>query len=107
MEDECGRLLELMPDLRGEVHNWWIEGEVVVVDMLLLATIGGRQLRIPVTDRLTVDDGGRIAARRATFDPKPAIRVLVTTPALWSRWWNSGVAPCVWRRRVIERKRRS
>lgn len=52
-----------------------------MVDMVLLAHLGHRELRLPVTDRLTLDPSDRIAARRATFDPAPAIHALLSAAA--------------------------
>ncbi|RRO18668.1 nuclear transport factor 2 family protein [Saccharopolyspora rhizosphaerae] len=73
LADEYGRLFELMPDLRGEVRRWWTEGEVLVVDLVLLAHLGDRELRLPVIDRLTVDSDGRIAAGRASDARDPGV----------------------------------
>lgn len=105
LADEYGRLLHLLPDLHGEVHDWHVTEEgTVIVNMVLVTTLSPRrELRVPVTDRLTLDDDGRICVRQAEFDPTPALQGVLATPNLWPRWWRSGVAPLTARRHLTDR----
>lgn len=101
LAEEYGRLLELIPDLSGEVLRWTAEGRTVRIELRLTGTLGRLPLRLDVTDQLTLDDDGRILRRQARLDPLPAVALLARQPAAWRRWWNSGVGPLLVRRKFL------
>ena len=101
LAEEYGRLLELIPDLRGEVLRWAAEGRTVRIELRLTGTLGRLPLRLAVTDQLTLDEDGRILRRQARLDPLPAVALLARQPAAWRRWWNSGVGPLLVRRKFL------
>lgn len=101
LAEEYGRLLELIPDLKGDVRRWTATGRTVRIELRLTGTLGRLPLRLDVTDQLTLDDDGRITSRRASFDPLPAVALLARQPAAWKRWWDSGVGPLLTRRKFL------
>lgn len=101
LAEEYGRLLDLIPDLTGEVLQWAGDGSTVRIELRLTGTLGRRPLRLDVTDELVLDAHGRIASRRAHFNPFLAVALLLRQPATWRRWWNSGVGPFLARRRFL------
>lgn len=102
LAEEYGRLLALVPDLQGEVRRWWQDGSALAVEMTLTGTLGTSPLSITLIDRLDLDDSGRIATRRAYFDPTPAILTLARQPRAWIAWWRSGLGPLLGRRRLLK-----
>lgn len=84
LAEEYGRLLQLIPDLKGEVLRWAAEDRTVRIELRLTGTLGRLPLRLDVTDQLTLDDDGRISSRRAKFNPLPAVALLARQPRSWS-----------------------
>jgi hypothetical protein len=101
--EEYGRLLALLPDLRGEVTAWSARavGDETLIHITLdpTATVGSRRLALPLTDVCRVRDG-LLVERVTHLDPTPAVLALLRTPSLWLRWWRSGVGPLAARRRL-------
>ena len=98
---EYGRLLALLPDLRGDVIAWSArEGDdeqIIHISLELSATAGGRRLTLPLTDVCRVR-AGLLVERVTHLDPTPAVLALIRTPSLWLRWWRSGIGPLSARR---------
>ncbi|QZY28935.1 nuclear transport factor 2 family protein [Nocardioides coralli] len=119
LAEEYGRLLRLVPDLRGEVTAWGVlepragvdvdeRSFVVDIHLTLRGTIGGsggRELVLSLVDRCTVEDG-LLTARRSHFDPVPLLRLAARTPTAWLPWWTSGVGPLLHRRVLTDRPSR-
>ncbi|TDD90102.1 nuclear transport factor 2 family protein [Saccharopolyspora karakumensis] len=101
LAEEYGRLIELIPDLKGEVTRWAADGRTVRISLILTGTLGRLPLRLDITDQLTLDDAGRIRCRRAKFNPLPAVALLARQPAMWKHWWRSGVGPVLTRRKFL------
>ncbi|WP_433872735.1 nuclear transport factor 2 family protein [Saccharopolyspora sp. CA-218241] len=101
LAEEYGRLLALVPDLRGEVTGWSATGSTVRVALRLTGTLGRLPLVLDVVDQLGLDDRGLIRSRRARFDPLPAVALLARQPRAWRAWWRSGVGPLLGRRRLL------
>ena len=101
--EEYGRLLALLPDLRGEVTAWSARAvgdeTLIHITLELTATAGNRRLSLPLTDVCRVRDG-LLVERVTHLDPTPAVLTLLRTPSLWLRWWRSGVGPLIARRRL-------
>lgn len=100
---EYGRLLALLPDLRGEVTAWSAresdDGTTIHISLELSATAGRRRLTLPLTDVCRVRDG-LLVERVTHLDPTPAVLALIRTPSLWLPWWRSGIGPFSARRRL-------
>lgn len=100
---EYGRLLALLPDLRGKVTAWSArpvgDDTLIHISLELTATIGSSRLKLPLTDVCRVRDG-LLVERESHLDPTPAVVALLRAPSLWVRWWRSGVGPLASRRRL-------
>jgi hypothetical protein len=86
--EELGRLLWLRPDVRIEVNRWGARGDVVLIELTLMATVGGRLLRVPAVDRILLKDG--LVLERVTYaDPIPVLLTLLRHPRDFLRWVRS------------------
>lgn len=66
------RLLDAIPDLRGRVHSWGVDGDRVFIEFTLRGTAGGREISWRAVDRFTLD--GDLATERVNyFDPLPLL----------------------------------
>jgi ketosteroid isomerase-like protein len=72
----------LIPDLRGSVIDWAATGDVVLIELELEGTLGGRPVRWRTIDRVTLRNGLAVE-RVAYFDPTPLLRALLTRPRAW------------------------
>lgn len=97
--EEAARLLELLPDLRGEVLAWSATEDTVFIDVRFTATLGGRPLTWRAVDILRVDATGALLRRESFFDSAPLAVTVLRRPRAWPRWWRSGIAPLASRRR--------
>jgi hypothetical protein len=79
---EFARLLDLLPDLRGEVHGWSTGGQYLYIDLTLSASAGGERFSWPLIDRFRIVDGLAIE-RVSYFDPSPIVRAALRHPSLW------------------------
>ena len=97
--EELRRLLALRPDMHLEVEHWSGSGDVVFIELALIATIAGREIRIPAVDRIRLKNG-RVIERVSYGDPLPALWALMRHPSEWLHWWKSGLGPPKRRRRL-------
>ncbi len=74
------RILHQFPGLRGEVAGGLGDGNLVFIDWTMIAPIGGRDIRIPVIDKFTLQDG-MVTERVAYFDPTPVTRAVMRSPS--------------------------
>lgn len=86
------RVFALFPDLRGTVRRATVDGDVLVIEVLLEATLGGRPLSWVATDRFSFL-GDKVKERRTTFNPVPLLAAILTRPSAWAVWWRSGIGP--------------
>lgn len=103
-QDEVARLLSFLPDLTGEVLSWAGRGNVVFIDIVCTATLGGRPLSFRAVDRLTLGPDGRVTHRESFLDPLPVMTAAVTRPGAWLPWWRSGLGPLPGRQRFLPPK---
>lgn len=101
-QQEVGRLLEFLPDARGEVLRWAGRGDAVFIELRVDATLAGRPLSFTAVDRLRIDPAGVVQQRDSFFDPAPVAAVVVRRPSAWWSWWRSGLGPMPARRRFLE-----
>jgi hypothetical protein len=84
-QEEARRLLQLAPDLRGDVLGWAGRDDVVFIDVRLSATVGGKPLTFRSFDKLLISPEGRVLRREAVFDPAPVALALLLRPKAWFR----------------------
>lgn len=84
-QEEARRLLQLAPDLRGDVLAWAGCDDVVFIDVRLSATVGGKPLTFRSVDELLISPDGRVLRREAFFDPAPIALALLVRPKAWFR----------------------
>lgn len=102
-KEEFGRLLELLPDIRGTVERWSGDDDVVFIEFTLAATFGGRPIEWRLVDRFLLRDGLAIE-RVSYFDPLPVAAAMARRPSGWARMWRSGLGPPLGRRRLQQRR---
>jgi ketosteroid isomerase-like protein len=75
-------LFELIDGLHATVEHWAADGDVIFVEITLRGRVGGRELRLPVVDRVTLREG--LAAERMSFlDPAPMRAAVAMSPGAW------------------------
>jgi hypothetical protein len=103
LAQEYAGLLQLLPDLRGQVTDWTASGNddeaTVAIELELTATLGRRKIVLPLVDVCRLRNG-LLHERTTHLDPTPAIAALLCAPSAWTRWWRSGVGPFAGRRRL-------
>ncbi|WP_327118075.1 ester cyclase [Nocardia sp. NBC_01730] len=102
---EAERLLELLPDLRGDVLEWAGHDETIFIHVRFRATLGGETFTWQAVDVLRVNNDGRLLRRESFFDSAPLARTVALRPHAWAAWWRSGIAPLSVRRRMRRRRR--
>ena len=75
-------LLELIPDLHGEVEGWAAGGNVIYIEVVLRGTLAGRPVEFRSCDRVTLRDG-RAIERFAYMDPTPLLLAGALNPRAW------------------------
>jgi SnoaL-like domain len=78
-------LFELIPDLHGEVRDWAAGERVVLIDLMLSGTLGGRPVSWDVVDRVTLGPDGRALERKSYMDPMPLLLAGATRPRAWPK----------------------
>jgi hypothetical protein len=89
------------PDLRGSVLGWAASGDVVYIELLLVATIGRRRVEWVSVDRITLR-GDKVVERIANFDPTSIVSAVARTPSVWPRFVRARIAasrPVAFKRR--------
>lgn len=72
-------LFAAMPDVHGRVLDWRGDERTVFIEFHLQGTLGGRFVRLHVTDRFTLRDGA-VAERVSFFDPTPLLWAALRSP---------------------------
>lgn len=73
------RAFRAMPDLHGEVLGHAAAGEILFIEMIFKATIGGKLICWRNVDRFLFTDGVAVE-RIAHFDPSPVRRAMTGSP---------------------------
>jgi len=84
-------LLELIPDLTGEVHRWGATMDGVLIEFTLSGTVGGRPIAWPAVDRFVIGEGGLATERINYFDSMPVALAAMTRPRAWPAFLRSGL----------------
>jgi ketosteroid isomerase-like protein len=88
--EELRRLLVLWPDVHVDVNRWSASGDVVFIELTMVATIGGQTLRVPAVDRIALKNG-LVIERVSYTDSLSPLLTLLRHPSEWLRWWKSGL----------------
>lgn len=75
----------LIPDLRGEVLRWAASDDLLVIEVRLSGTLGGRRVEWITSDHIRLEDG-LIKERVAHFDPTPLVTALLRSPRTLARF---------------------
>jgi hypothetical protein len=73
-------LFAAVPDVHARVLDWHGDDRTVFIEFHLEGTLGGRPLRLHVTDRFSQDEGGRVTERVSFFDPAPLLFAALRSP---------------------------
>jgi len=84
-------LFSLIPDISGEVLSWAGRGDLVIIELRMGGTFGGRELEWVTADRIRLEDG-KVRERVAYFDPLPLIGAIATRPSGLAAWIRAKVA---------------
>ena len=87
------RLFRFLPDLRGEVHDSSVDGNLVFIHFTLSATYGGRPLSWDAVDRFVLREDGLAAERVSFFDSQPLALQMLMRPRGWIQLARSGFRP--------------
>jgi hypothetical protein len=66
-------LLELIPDVTGQVHRWGPHAEGMFVEFTLSGTLNGSPVSWRAVDSFELDDQGMARERVSYFDPAPLL----------------------------------
>jgi hypothetical protein len=81
-------LFALMPDVHVEIRSWASRGDVLLIELTVRGTLGGRPVAWPGVDRVTLRDG--VAVERETYlDPLKILASIAPRPRAWPRYGRS------------------
>jgi hypothetical protein len=72
-------LFAAIPDLRGEVLDWWPTPGGVTIHLVLRGTLDGLPLELVTHDRIVLREG-RVLERHAQFDLRPLLLAALRRP---------------------------
>jgi ketosteroid isomerase-like protein len=87
------RLFRFLPDLRGEVHDFSVDGNLVFIHFTLSATYGGRPISWDAVDRFVLREDGLATERVSFFDSQPLAAQMLLRPRGWLQLVRSGFRP--------------
>ncbi len=79
---EFGRILRMLPDLRGTVDDWSAAGDTVLIAWRLRFTLGRGPYELRIADRIVARDGS-IVEREAYFDSLAFMLATLARPGAW------------------------
>jgi SnoaL-like domain len=82
-------LLELIPDLTGEIHRWGATGDGVLIEFTLAGTVGGKPISWSAVDRFVVGPDGLATERVTYFDSSPLAITALRRPRAWPAFVRS------------------
>ena len=87
------RLFRFLPDLRGEVHDSSVNGNLVFIHFTLSGTYGGRPISWDAVDRFVLREDGLATERVSFFDSQPLALQMLLRPRGWLQLARSGFRP--------------
>jgi SnoaL-like domain len=85
-------LLELIPDLTGEVHRWGATDDGVLIEFTLSGTAGGAPVSWHAVDCFILGPGGLAIERISYFDSLPLVLRVARRPRAWPGFLRSRLA---------------
>ena len=82
-------LLELIPDLTGEVHRWGATADGVLIEFTLSGTVGGAPISWRAVDRFVLGEDGLATERISYFDSLPLVLTTARRPRAWPAFLRS------------------
>lgn len=82
-------LLELVPDLTGELHRWGATADGVLIEFTLSGTVAGRPIAWHAVDRFVIGEDGLATERINYFDSMPVALAVATRPRAWPAFLRS------------------
>jgi len=82
-------ILELVPDLTGEVHRWGATEDGVLIEFTLSGNAGGGPVSWDAVDRIVLREDGLASARISYFDTAPLISTVARRPRAWPAFLRS------------------
>jgi ketosteroid isomerase-like protein len=82
-------ILELVPDLTGEVHRWGPTEDGVLIEFTLSGNAGGGPVSWDAVDRIVLREDGLASARISYFDTVPLIGTVARRPRAWPAFLRS------------------
>jgi hypothetical protein len=82
-------LLELIPDLRGEMHRWGATDDGVLIEFSLSGSLGGRPVSWHAVDSFVLGEDGLATERVNYFDSMPVALAAATRPRAWPTFLRS------------------
>lgn len=82
-------LLELVPDLTGEMHRWGATDDGVLIEFTLSGSTGGKPISWHAVDRFVIDENGLATERVNYFDSMPVALAAATRPRAWPAFLRS------------------
>lgn len=76
-------LLELIPDLTGEVHRWGPTADGVLIEFTLSGSAGGAPISWRAVDRFVLGEDGLATERVSYFDSAPIALTVARRPRAW------------------------
>lgn len=76
-------LLELIPDLTGEVHRWGATKDGVLIEFTLSGNAGGGPISWHAVDRFVLGEDGLATERISYFDSTPIALTVARRPRAW------------------------
>jgi hypothetical protein len=82
-------ILELVPDLTGDVHRWGATEDGVLIEFTLSGNAGGGPVSWDAVDRIVLREDGLASARISYFDTAPLIGTVARRPRAWPAFLRS------------------
>lgn len=82
-------LLELIPDLSGELHRWGATHDGVLIEFTLSGSLGGKPVSWHAIDRFVLGEDGLATERVNYFDSMPVALAAATRPRAWPAFLRS------------------
>jgi hypothetical protein len=86
-------LFRFLPDLRAEVHDSVVDGNLVYIHFTLSGTYGGRPISWDALDRFVLREDGLATERVSFFDSQPLAAQMLLRPRGWMQLARSGFRP--------------
>jgi len=82
-------ILDLVPDLTGEVHAWGATEDGLLVEFTLSGSVAGVPISWPAVDRIVLGPDGLATERVSYFDTAPLALSVARHPRTWPAFLRS------------------